>query len=40
MTKTKGFKNPKNQSQNQTNGTITNQKKKKTKTKMIFEIKN
>jgi len=38
MIKTKGFKNPKNQSQDQTKGTITNQK--KTKKKVKFEIKN
>jgi hypothetical protein len=37
MTETKGFKNPKNQSQDQTKGTIKNQNKK---TKVIFEIKN
>jgi hypothetical protein len=36
MTKTKGFKNPKNQSQDQTKGIIRNQKKQKTKNKGDF----
>jgi hypothetical protein len=40
MTETKGFENPKNQSEDQTKGSIKNKEKLKLKLKVPFEIKN